>query len=63
MSNWTRRRVREVVNTIAGPMSLGIPKEEINYIAGGFVGGECSNSTRKKHLRAIQSIHSTSAQK
>jgi len=37
-------------------VSLGIPPQEVNYIAG----GGCSNSARKKHLRAIQSVHSAS---
>ena len=40
-------------------MSLDAP-QEINYIAGGFAGGGCSNSARKRHLRAIQSVHSAS---
>jgi len=44
-------------------MSLSAPNKTINYIVGGFAGGGRSNSARKKHLRAIQSIHSTSAQK
>jgi len=35
-------------------------KKIINYIARGFAGGGCSNSVRKKHLRAIQSVHSAS---
>ena len=51
----TKQKVRAVINTIAGPVSLGTP-QEINYIAG----GGCSNSARKKHLRAIQSVHSAS---
>jgi len=42
-------------------VSLGTPPQEVNYIAGGFAGGGCSNSVRKKHLRAIQSVHSTSS--
>lgn len=62
-SNQTKRRVREVINTIVGLVSLRNPKEKVNYIVGGFARGGCSNSTRKKHLRAIQSIHSTSTQK
>jgi len=56
----TKQKVREVINTIVGPVSLGVPPQEINYIAGGFAGGGCSNSARKKHLRAIQSVHSAS---
>ena len=56
-----KQKVREVINTIAGPVSLGQPPQEINYIAGGFAGGGCSNSTRKKHLRTVQSVHSTSS--
>ena len=56
----TKQRVCEVINTIAGPVSLGVPPQEVSYIAGGFAGGGCSNSARKKHLRAIQSIYSTS---
>jgi len=43
-NNRTRCRVQKVINTISR----------------GFAGGECSNSTRKKHLWAIQSAHSTS---
>ncbi|XP_068475257.1 uncharacterized protein [Phaseolus vulgaris] len=39
------------------------PPQEINYIAGGFAGGGCSNSARKKHLRAVQFVHSTSTQR
>ena len=46
---------------IVGPVSLGVPPQEVNYIAGGFAGGGCCNSARKKHLRAIQFVHSTSA--
>ena len=42
---------------------LGAPDQEINYIAGSFAGGGCSNSARKKHLSAIQSVHSTSTHK
>jgi len=41
-------------------VSLGVPPQEVNYIAGGFAGRGCSNSARKKHLRAIQSVHSAS---
>ncbi|XP_068475223.1 uncharacterized protein [Phaseolus vulgaris] len=59
----TKQKVRTVINTIAGPVSLGQPPQEINYIAGGFAGGGCSDSARKKHLRAIQSVHSTSTQR
>ena len=59
----TKQRVREVINTIVGPISLGVPAQEINYITSGFAGGGCSNSARKKHLRAIQSVHSTSTHK
>ena len=59
----TKQKVRAVINTIAGPVSLGQPPQEINYIAGGFAGGGCSNSTRKKHLRAVQFVHSTSTQR
>jgi len=44
---------------IAGPVTLGEPNHEANYIAGGFAGGGCSNSARKKHLRDIQSAHAT----
>jgi len=29
----------------------------INTISGGFVGGGCSSSSRKKHLRAVQSVY------
>ena len=29
----------------------------INTISGGFAGGGCSSSSRKKHLRAVQSVH------
>ena len=54
-----RQRVREVINMIAGPVNLGEPNHETNYIAGGFAGGGCSNSARKKHLRDIQSAHTT----
>ncbi|XP_068477362.1 uncharacterized protein [Phaseolus vulgaris] len=54
-----RQRVREVINMIAGPVNLGEPNHEANYIAGGFAGGGCSNSARKKHLRDIQSAHVT----
>jgi len=54
--------VREVINTKAGPLSLGVPDEEVNSIVEGFAGGGCSNSTRKKHLRAIQSTHVKSCQ-
>ena len=54
-----RQRVREVINMIAGPVTLGQPSHEANYIAGGFAGGGCSNSARKKHLRDIQSAHAT----
>ncbi|XP_068483297.1 uncharacterized protein [Phaseolus vulgaris] len=54
-----RQRVREVINMIAGPVNLGEPNHETNYIAGGFAGGGCSNSARKKHLRDIQSAHAT----
>ena len=53
----TKQKVREVINTIAGPVSLGVPPQEVSYIAGGFAGGGCSNSARKKHLRVIQSVH------
>jgi len=42
---------------------LGVPAQGVNYIAGDFVGGGYSNSARKKHLRAIQSVHSTSTHK
>jgi len=52
-----RQRVREVINMIVGPITLGEPNHEVNYIAGGFASGGCSNSARKKHLRAIQSAH------
>jgi len=31
----------------------------VNTIAGGFACEGCFSSTRKKHLRAIQSVHST----
>jgi len=58
-----KQRVREVINTIVGPVSLGAPSQEVNYIAGGFAGGGCSNSARKKHLRAIQYVHSTLTRK
>jgi len=44
---------------IAGPVTLGEPNHETNYIAGGFAGGGCSNSARKKHLRDIQFAHAT----
>jgi len=44
------QRVREVINMIAGPVTLSEPNHEANYIAGGFAGGGCSNSARKKHL-------------
>jgi len=44
---------------IVEPVTLGEPNHEVNYIAGGFAGGGCSNSARKKHLRAIQSAHAT----
>ena len=54
-----RQRVREVINMIAGPVTLGEPNHETNYIAGGFAGGGCSNSARKKHLRDIQFAHAT----
>lgn len=57
----TKQKVREVINTIVRPVSLGVPLQEVNYIAGGFAGGGCSNSARKKHLRAIQSVHSAFA--
>ena len=59
----TKQRVCEVINTIASPVPLGVAPQEVNYIAGGFTGGGCSNSARKKHLRAIQSIHSASTHK
>jgi len=49
--------VREVINTIASPISLCVLDEKVNSIAGGFARGGCSNSVRKKHLRAIQSAH------
>jgi len=52
----TKQKIREVINTIVGPMSLGVPPQEVSYIAG----GGCSNSTRKKHLIAIQFVHSAS---
>ncbi|XP_068461695.1 uncharacterized protein [Phaseolus vulgaris] len=55
----TKQKVRAVINTIAGPVSLGQPPQEINYIAGGFADGGCSNSARKKHLRAIQFVHTS----
>jgi len=54
-----RQRVREVINMIVGSVTLGEPNHETNYIAGGFAGGGCSNSARKKHLRDIQSAHAT----
>ena len=54
-----RQRVREVINMIAGPVTLGESNHEVNYIAGAFAGGGCSNSIRKKHLRDIQSAHAT----
>ena len=59
----TKQKFREVINTIADPVSLGVPPQEVNYIAVGFAGGGCSNSARKKHLRAIQFVHSTSTHK
>lgn len=52
-SSHTRRRVQEVINAIVGPISFGIPNEEINSIEGGFAEGGCYNSARKKHLRVI----------
>jgi len=61
--NRTRQRVQEVINTIVGSVSLSVLEREVNYIAGGFAGGGCSNSARKKHLKAIQLVHSTSTQK
>ncbi|XP_068498574.1 uncharacterized protein [Phaseolus vulgaris] len=54
-----RQRVREVINMIAGPVTLGEPNHEANYIARGFAGGRCSNFARKKHPRDIQSAHAT----
>jgi len=56
----TKQKVREVINPIVGPVSLDVPPQEINYIAGGFASEGCSNSAGKKHLRAIQSVHSAS---
>ena len=41
-------------------MSLSVAPQEVNYIASGFTAGGCSNSVRKKHLMAIQFVHSTS---
>jgi len=49
--------VRKVINTISGSISLGVPDEDVNSIAGGFGGGGYSNSARKKHLRTIQLAH------
>jgi len=40
-------------------VSLGALNDTVNYIVRGFVGGGCSNSARKKHLRAIKSIHAS----
>ena len=59
-NNRARRKVQEVINTIVGSVSLGTPEREINTIDGGFARGGCSNSVRKKNLRAIQLVHSTS---
>jgi len=51
--NRTRCRVQEVINTIVGPVSLGVLEREINTIVTSITGGRCSNSARKKHLWAI----------
>ena len=36
-SNRTRRKVQEVINTIVGPVSFGIPGQEVNTIARGVL--------------------------
>jgi len=45
-------KIEEIVQA-DGLVSLGVPVQEVNYIAGGFAGGGCSTSARKKHIRAI----------